>query len=43
MRYLLDTNIVSEMIRNPHGRVTAHVRDVGEAQIATPSAATICS
>jgi len=22
MRYLLDTNIVSEMIRNPHGLVT---------------------
>ena len=35
MRYLLDTNIVSEMIRNPQGRVTAHVRDVGEGQVAT--------
>jgi len=35
MRYLLDTNIVSEMIRSPQGRVTAHVRDVGEGQVAT--------
>ncbi len=35
MRYLLDTNIVSEMIRNPQGRVTARVRTVGEAQVAT--------
>ena len=35
MRYLLDTNIVSEMIRNPQGQVTARVRDVGEAQVAT--------
>jgi tRNA(fMet)-specific endonuclease VapC len=35
MRYLLDTNIVSEMIRNPQGRATARIRDVGEAQVAT--------
>lgn len=35
MRYLLDTNIVSEMIRNPRGRVTERVRDAGEAQVAT--------
>lgn len=35
MRYLLDTNIVSELIRNPQGRVTDHLRDVGEAQVAT--------
>lgn len=35
MRYLLDTNIVSEMIRNPHGGVAARIRDVGEAQVAT--------
>ena len=35
MRYLLDTNIVSDMIRNPQGRVTARVRDVGEGQVAT--------
>jgi len=35
MRYLLDTNIVSEMIRNPQGRVTLRVREVGEAHVAT--------
>ena len=35
MRYLLDTNIVSELIRNPRGRVTDHIRNVGEAQVAT--------
>ena len=35
MRYLLDTNIVSEMIRNPRGPVTERVREVGEAQVAT--------
>ena len=28
MRYLLDTNIVSDLIRNPQGRVTQHIREV---------------
>ncbi len=35
MRYLLDTSIVSEMIRNPQDRVAARIRDVGETQVAT--------
>ena len=35
MRYLLDTNIVSELIRNPQGSVTEQVRKVGESQVAT--------
>ena len=35
MRYLLDTNVVSELIRNPQGRVTDRIREVGEAQVAT--------
>lgn len=35
MRYLLDTNIISDLIRNPQGRVTGRIRDVGEAQVAT--------
>lgn len=35
MRYLLDTNIVSDLVRNPQGRVTQHIRRVGEAQICT--------
>jgi tRNA(fMet)-specific endonuclease VapC len=35
MRYLLDTNIVSDLVRNPRGRVAQHVRGVGEARICT--------
>ena len=35
MRYLLDTNIISDLIRNPQGRVTGRIRDVGEAQVTT--------
>ena len=34
-RYLLDTNIVSDLIRNPQGRVTRHILRVGEAQVCT--------
>lgn len=35
MRYLLDTNIVSDLVRNPQGRVTDHIRRVGEMQVCT--------
>ncbi len=35
MRYLLDTNVVSDLVRNPQGRVTQRIRDVGEAQVCT--------
>ena len=35
MRYLLDTNIISDLIRNPQGRVTSRIRDLGEAKVAT--------
>lgn len=35
MRYLLDTNIVSDLIRHPQGTVVQHVRRVGEANICT--------
>lgn len=35
MRYLLDTNIVSDLVRNPRGRVTQHIRKVGEGQVCT--------
>ncbi|MDH3912673.1 MAG: type II toxin-antitoxin system VapC family toxin [Rhodospirillales bacterium] len=35
MRYLLDTNIVSDLVRNPQGRVTQRIREVGEAQACT--------
>jgi tRNA(fMet)-specific endonuclease VapC len=35
MRYLLDTNIVSDLVRNPQGKVADHIRKVGEAQVCT--------
>ena len=35
MRYLLDTNIVSDLVRNPQGLVTQRIREVGEAQVCT--------
>ena len=35
MRYLLDTNIVSDLIRNPHGRIAEHIRRVGEDHVST--------
>jgi tRNA(fMet)-specific endonuclease VapC len=34
-RYLLDTNIVSDLIRNPQGKVASHIRKVGEKQVCT--------
>jgi len=35
MRYLLDTNIVSDLIRNPQGTVAQHIRRVGESLVCT--------
>jgi tRNA(fMet)-specific endonuclease VapC len=35
MRYLLDTNILSDLVRNPQGLVSEHIRTVGEAQVCT--------
>jgi tRNA(fMet)-specific endonuclease VapC len=35
MRYLLDTNTVSDLVRNPQGKVVQHIRKVGEAQVCT--------
>ena len=35
MRYLLDTNVLSDLIRNPQGRVMRQIRRVGEAQVCT--------
>ena len=35
MRYLLDTNIVSDLVRNPQGRVAQKIRKVGERQVCT--------
>lgn len=35
MRYLLDMNIVSDLVRNPQGRVASRIREIGETQITT--------
>lgn len=35
MRYLLDTNVVSDLVRNPRGRVSQHIREIGETQVCT--------
>src|SRR5580693_4371723 len=35
MRYLLDTNIVSDLVRNPQGKVARHIRAVGEKHVCT--------
>jgi tRNA(fMet)-specific endonuclease VapC len=35
MRYLLDTNIVSDLVRNPKGGVAERIGNLGEAQICT--------
>jgi len=35
MRYLLDTNIVSDLVRYPDGRVAQHIRRIGDTQVCT--------
>ena len=35
MRYLLDTNVLSDLIRNPEGRVADKLRRVGEDAVCT--------
>ncbi|MFI4914395.1 MAG: type II toxin-antitoxin system VapC family toxin [Steroidobacterales bacterium] len=35
MRYLLDTNAVSDLVRNPQGSIAKHIHHVGEAQVCT--------
>jgi tRNA(fMet)-specific endonuclease VapC len=35
MRYLLDTYIISDLVRNPGGRVAQRIRDIGEAEVCT--------
>jgi tRNA(fMet)-specific endonuclease VapC len=34
-RYLLDTNIISDLIRNPQGKVAARIAKVGEDSVCT--------
>jgi len=35
MVYLLDTNILADLVRRPAGPVTARIREVGEDQVST--------
>ena len=35
LRYLLDTNIISDLVRRPGGTVATHIADVGEDSICT--------
>ena len=35
MRFLLDTNIVSDLVRHPHGRSADRIAEVGEQHICT--------
>ena len=35
MRYLLDTNVVSDLIRSPQGRVMQRISKIGEAKVCT--------
>jgi len=32
MRFMLDTNIVSDLVRQPHGRISARIAEVGETR-----------
>ena len=34
-RYMLDTNIISDMIRNPRGKVARRIASAGENNICT--------
>lgn len=34
-RFLLDTNVLSDLVRNPRGRIAQAIRRVGERQICT--------
>ena len=34
-QYLLDTNIVSDLVRHPRGHVASRIADVGEASVVT--------
>lgn len=34
-RFLLDTNIVSDLVRYPQGRIAAKIGEIGETQVAT--------
>ena len=35
MRFLLDTNILSDLVWHPHGRISDRIKEVGEQNICT--------
>jgi tRNA(fMet)-specific endonuclease VapC len=35
MRHLLDTNIISDLVRNPQGRIAMRIAEVGEDEVCT--------
>jgi tRNA(fMet)-specific endonuclease VapC len=35
MRYLLDTNIVSDLVRRPQGVIAQHIHEIGEVAVCT--------
>jgi len=35
MRFLLDTNILLDLVRHPHGRIRDRIKDVGQQNICT--------
>ena len=35
MRFLLDTNILSDLVRRPHGRIADRIKRVGERRVCT--------
>lgn len=35
MRYLLDTNVVSDLVRQPQGPIAKRIRQIGEAGVCT--------
>jgi tRNA(fMet)-specific endonuclease VapC len=35
MRFLLDTNILSDLVRNPRGKISDRIKEVGEKNICT--------
>ncbi|HKT23009.1 MAG TPA: type II toxin-antitoxin system VapC family toxin [Terriglobales bacterium] len=35
MRYLLDTNIISDLVRNPQGQIAKQIEKVGEERVCT--------
>lgn len=35
MKFLLDTNILSDLVRHPRGKISDHISEVGEADVCT--------